>query len=204
MFIVIEGNNGSGKSTQIEFIGKWLSDIGYFVKKVKEPGGTPLGEEIRKILLESKSSINAEAQALLFAANRAQLVREVIIPELEANVFVLCDRFVASSIIHQGMVGGMMLSDVITINEIATDNLNPHMTIYLQLSNEEVIARIRERNNDDNFDSQDDDYHTYVNNMYDSYFDTFNDKDNLYIIDASRSVDEVTDQIKTAIMEKLE
>ena len=101
MFISFEGGEGSGKSTQVELLDSWFRKQGYEVVRVREPGGTTIGEEVRRLLLTAPSLAPA-AEALLFAASRAQLVQEVIRPALGRGAVVICDRFVDSSLAYQG------------------------------------------------------------------------------------------------------
>lgn len=134
MFIVMEGGDGVGKSTQLSLLQKDLEERGYPVRVCREPGSTRLGEAIRRILLHERSlSIDRMSELLLFMAARAQVTNEVIRPALARGEVVLADRFLLSSIVYQGYAGGLEIESLWEIGRIATGNLQPDMTILLDL-----------------------------------------------------------------------
>lgn len=135
VFITLEGPEGSGKSTQTERLVKRLASAGREVLRTREPGGTPTGEAIRGILQHDRSGepIVPEAEALLFAASRAQLVRRVILPALERGAIVVCDRFADSTTAYQGFARGLGLDRMLDLNAFAVDGAVPDLTILLDV-----------------------------------------------------------------------
>jgi dTMP kinase len=147
-FISFEGTEGSGKSTQSHILKKRLEDLGHNVILCREPGSTAIGEQIRHLLKHSRDGIGicAETEFLLFAASRAQLIHEVILPALEKNYWIICDRFADSSIIYQGIARALPTSIIKTINQFATHNITPTLTILLDIPLKEAQARLNLRN----------------------------------------------------------
>lgn len=145
LFITFEGTEGSGKSTQIELLAERLSSTGHIVRTLREPGGTPIGEEIRHTLKHSKdnAAMTPEAELLLMNASRAQLVREVIRPALEAGKIVLCDRFYDSTIAYQGFGRQLDLKVVQAAIEIAVGETKPDLTLLLLVSQE--VSELRQK-----------------------------------------------------------
>jgi dTMP kinase len=139
-----EGSEGCGKSTQIALLAAHLKAQGQTVEVMREPGGTVIGEQIRHLLQFSKEgqTLTPEAELLLFAASRAQLVREKVRPLLEAGVFVILDRFLDSTTVYQGIARGLPLASVQAINAFAVGGTLPHLTILLDLDTETAWSRI--------------------------------------------------------------
>src|SRR4051812_12249043 len=138
LFITFEGTEGSGKSTQISLLAERLRDLGHSVRTIREPGGTPIGEEIRHTLKHSaqNQAMTWEAELLLMNASRAQLVREVIRPALAEGNIVLCDRFYDSTTAYQGYGRQLDLHLVKTIIDFAVGETRPHLTLLLAVSHE--------------------------------------------------------------------
>lgn len=142
LFITFEGPDGSGKTTQIDFLGVFLKKEGYPVLLTREPGGTPIGEKLREIILDcNNTEMDNMTEALLYAASRAQHVAQVILPSLENGTWVICDRFVDSSIAYQGYGRGLGES-VRTINEIAAGGCKPDLTFLLCIDPQIGMKRI--------------------------------------------------------------
>src|ERR1051326_8259193 len=147
LFITFEGTEGSGKSTQISLLAERLRDMGLSVRTTREPGGTPIGEEIRHTLKHSadNEAMTAEAELLLMNASRAQLVREVIRPALAAGEIVLCDRFYDSTTAYQGYGRGLDLKMVEAIIAFAVGETRPDLTLLLRVphdaSQDRLLAR---------------------------------------------------------------
>jgi len=137
-FITFEGTEGSGKSTQISLLAERLRSLEYTVRTLREPGGTPIGEEIRHTLKHSKDNhaMTPEAELLLMNASRAQLVREIIRPALDDGEIVLCDRFYDSTTAYQGYGRQLDLNMVKAIVDIAVGATRPDLTLLLQVSHE--------------------------------------------------------------------
>ncbi len=146
-FISFEGSEGSGKSTQIDLLAKRLKAAGHDVITTREPGGTPLGEDIRHLLKHAQSGqgMFPETELLLFAASRAQLVREVILPALQTGKIILCDRFLDSTTVYQGVARRLSEDPVAAINRFAVGDIMPSLTVVLDLPAEAGLARARNR-----------------------------------------------------------
>lgn len=146
-FISLEGMEGCGKSTQIDRIEPWLSGLGKDVLVVREPGGTPIGEEIRNLLKhhDSGNDMEAATELLLFTASRAELTRKKIIPHLNRGGWVLCDRFLDSTRIYQGVARDLELDTVQRINHFAVDGILPGLTLLLDLPLEISMQRMDAR-----------------------------------------------------------
>jgi dTMP kinase len=147
LFITLEGTEGCGKSTQTGILTERLRALGYQVRNLREPGGTPIGEEIRNTLKHShqNQAMTAEAELLLMNASRAQLVREVIRPALAAGEIVVCDRFYDSSIAYQGYGRQLDLPQVKAIIEFAVGETKPDLTLLLTVSGKTSGQRLRSR-----------------------------------------------------------
>jgi dTMP kinase len=147
VFITFEGTEGCGKSTQIELLTRQLRKLGYDALALREPGGTPIGEEIRHTLKHSQQNhaMTAEAELLLMNASRAQLVREIIRPALAAGEIVLCDRFYDSTIAYQGYGRQLDLKMVKAVIDFAVDNTRPDLTLLLQVPPHVSAERLRSR-----------------------------------------------------------
>ena len=143
LFITFEGTEGCGKSTQIDLLARQLRELGYRVRTLREPGGTPIGEEIRHTLKHSQHNhaMFAETELLLMNASRAQIVREVIRPALDAGEIVLCDRFYDSTTAYQGYGRQLDLEMVRRVIDIAVGDLRPDLTLLLTISQE--ISELR-------------------------------------------------------------
>jgi dTMP kinase len=162
-FVTFEGGEGSGKTTQIKLAVDWLRERGIPVLATAEPGGTPLGRKIREILLNRKSyTIGAEAELLLFAAARAQHVRETILPALKEGQWVLCDRFADATLAYQGIGRGLDVEFIRTLNDFSTCSLKPDLTLLFDLPVEAGLERakkrsagIRSKTTEDRFERED-------------------------------------------------
>ena len=146
-FITFEGSEGSGKTTQIALLDARLKSAGHDVVVTREPGGTELGEKIRHLLKHDQSGqgMFPETELLLFAASRAQLVREVIVPALQAGKIIICDRFLDSTTVYQGVARKLSSDPVAAINRFAVGEILPALTIVLDLPAEAGLARARKR-----------------------------------------------------------
>ncbi len=141
-FVTLEGVDGCGKSTQAALLKEKLEQFGYTVHRTREPGGCPLAEEIRKLLLAKEDGgMCPETEALLFAAARAQHIHQVILPKVEMGQIVLCDRFVDSSIAYQGDARGLAREWIMEINRVALTKGMPSATLYLRISAENAFRR---------------------------------------------------------------
>lgn len=194
LFISFEGPDGSGKTTQISLLNDYLKSLGYEVLMTREPGGTPISENIRSIILNpDNDEMNPMTEALLYSASRAQHVAEKIKPALDKGMIVLCDRFMDSSIAYQGYA--RELGDCIRIiNEYAVMGVQPDLTFFMNLSAEDGMARAEKRHKLDRLEQEDIDFHKKV---YEGYLELAKIyKDRYVVIDASKSIDEISDVIK--------
>ncbi len=140
-FLSLDGLDGTGKSTQCRLLAEWLTARGLSVVTCADPGGTPLGSELRAILLQHGYDLALPGEAFLFMASRAQLVREVIRPALQAGRAVVCDRFVLANVVYQGHAGGLDIDLLWAMGRLATGGLEPDLTIVLDLSVAAAAAR---------------------------------------------------------------
>ena len=191
LFISIEGPDGSGKSTQIEVLRKYFEKQGIDVLLTREPGGTPISEKIREIILDKNNmEMDDMTEALLYAASRAQHVAEVIKPALAAGKIVICDRFIDSSIAYQGY--GRELGDCVrVINEYAVRGCIPDMTFLMKMDPKVGKERISE-SEQDRLEQEKLDFHRRV---FDGYIEMEERFDRNIGIDAERSIDEISADI---------
>ena len=184
-FISFEGGDGSGKSTQLDNIRKYLEDKGVEYLFTREPGGTPIGEKIRDVILDPNTmEMEDVTEAMLYAASRAQHVRELIKPALDRGVTVVCDRFVDSSYAYQGY--GRGLEEMVkVINDYAVDGCMPDVTFFLDITPEDAMARISNRGHD-RLEKQDEEFHKKVYEGYKAI-----SRDRMISIDANRDPEEV-------------
>lgn len=168
-FISLEGSEGCGKSTQAQLLCRRLEAAGLEVLTTREPGGTPTGEMIRNILQHHASgeAIAPEAEVLLFAASRAQLLAHVIRPALARGAWVICDRFVDSSLAYQGVARGLGVDRVLAANEVALAGLWPDLTLWFDLPAAAARQRVDDRGQTpDRFESEHQDFHQRVAEAY--------------------------------------
>ena len=192
LFITMEGPDGSGKSTQIEAIKRFFEDRGENVVITREPGGTQISEKIRALLLDRDNvEMDPMAEALLYAASRAQLVAQVIKPALEEGTHVICDRFVDSSIAYQGFGRGLGDS-VAVINAYAVNNCMPDATFFMKLNPEIGKSRIR-TSEQDRIEMEKLEFHNKVFAGYEALELEFPDR--IVGIDATRNIAEISDEI---------
>lgn len=195
IFITLEGGDGAGKSTQMNNIEKYFSERGYSCIRTREPGGTPIGEKLREILLDKENAeMEPVTEMMIYAASRAQHVREFIRPAIAEGKVVICDRFVDSSIAYQqyGRELGMQVTDV---NNIAIDGLLPDITFWMDINPEAGRERIGKREDSelDRLESEKMDFHQRV---YEGYKLLCEQKaDRIKRIDATRSIEEMKDEI---------
>jgi dTMP kinase len=195
LFITVEGVEGAGKSSQLARLAEELRKAGRTVTVTREPGGTPLGDRIRGLLLERGSAApGPRAEALLFAAARAQLVEDVIRPALARGEIVVCDRYAHSSLAYQGAARALGLTEVERLNRWATADLWPDLVILLDLDPEEGLARIAGR---DRIESEQLAFHQAVRQ---AFLDLARgDPERFAVIDAARPFDEVAAAVRAAV-----
>jgi dTMP kinase len=201
VFISFEGPDKASKSTQLKLLLKYLDEINLEYVFTREPGGTPVSERIREILLDpAHTSVSVITEALLFAASRSELVTNVIRPALESGKTVICDRFVDSSLVYQGFAGGLPVEFLSQINQMATGALKPHRTIVLDLPLDVARSR-RESTAHDRMERKDDWFHRQVREGYLELAKA--EPRRVKVVDASADVDEVQKQIRELVQEVL-
>lgn len=163
LFFTFEGMDGCGKSTQIEFLTEFLEEQGLPYVFTREPGGCPISEKIRDILLDVKNGDMSEyTEALLYAAARAQHIDQTILPALEAGKIVLCDRYIDSSLAYQGMGRGIGMEIVLKMNQYALDRCMPDMTFFFDVKPEDAKYRRRKREEEDRLEQEGTNFHERV------------------------------------------
>lgn len=160
--IVLEGPEGAGKTTQLRMLSEWIAARGGNVVSVREPGGTPLGDEIRRLLLDPASDITPRAESLLFMASRAQLVEREVTPALASGATVLVDRFFLSTYAYQVAGRGLPHDEIGAANRLAVGELRPDLTLLLSLPVEEGLARAARRGAHDRMEQADGGFHERV------------------------------------------
>jgi dTMP kinase len=206
-FIVFEGVEGVGKTTQLRRLAERLGDHGIAHLTVREPGGTPVGDDIRRVLLESSHDIDPAAEVLLFAASRAQNVRRVIVPALETGALVLVDRFVLSSYAYQ-MAGYALDEDAVrAAMRLATGGLKPDLTLLLRLDTTLASERTTRRGERDRIERMDDGYHRRVAAAFESFAGpewqlAHPEAGPIELIDASGSEEAVARRIGAALADR--
>lgn len=167
LFISIEGPDGSGKSTQIALLRTYLEQQGYSVLETRDPGGTKISEQIRSVILNRENKeMSHMTELLLYTAARAQMVDELIRPALEAGTVVICDRFLDSAAVYQGMVRGLGTKLVYEVNDYALQGLLPQVTFFLDLPAEEGIRRKNQQHELDRMELEKAEFHAQVAEGY--------------------------------------
>lgn len=187
--IALEGPDGSGKTTQIKLLEKYLKESGYEVVRTREPGGTKISEKIREIILDNDNcNMSYMCEALLYAASRAQLVNEVIKPALSLGKIVICDRFVYSSMVYQGIGRGLGMERIKSINEVALDGLEADLILMITIPYEEGLKRKKMQRSLDRLENGGNEFHKKV---FEGYMDICRKYDKIEVVDGNRNVDEI-------------
>ncbi|WP_298255069.1 dTMP kinase [uncultured Arthrobacter sp.] len=167
LFIALEGGDGAGKSTQASLLCRALEEDGRTVVRTREPGGTPIGEKLRALVLEhGHGDIDARTEALLFAASRAAHVHQVIVPALTRGDVVVCDRYIDSSVAYQGAGRNLGAQAVLDVNRWATDGLRPDLTVLLDVDPAEGRSRRSGRLAEDRLEAEPDAFHTSIRSAF--------------------------------------
>lgn len=203
MFITFEGPEGSGKSTQIQRLGAWLREAGRPCVVTKEPGGTPIGERVRAIVLDSASAgMDAWAEVLLYSASRRQHVVERIRPALQQGELVLCDRFIDATIAYQGYGRLIDLDRLQMLNAWATEGVVPDVTLLYDIDEETGLARAHRRNaamdvDEGRFEAEDLRFHRRVREGYLAM--AVAEPKRFAVVDGNGSIDEVFERTLAAL-----
>jgi dTMP kinase len=199
-FITFEGSEGCGKSTQSKLLLEHLKAQGLSAKLIREPGGVAISEKVRAILLDKgNTAMNRECETLLYMASRAQLVEEVIIPELTLGTVLLCDRFLDSTLAYQGYGCGVDIQTIKTIGLFATKGIEPDLSFLLDLDTEEGLRRHgRER---DRIEMRSMEYHNKVRQGY--LMIAREEPDRIVVIDGSLPKEKIFETVRSRVEELL-
>ena len=201
-FLSMEGLDGSGKGTQLEALADALDRYGFEVRKSREPGGSPIGEKIRTILLDRENQeMTPETEALLYAAARAQHVREVIRPAVNAGQLVLCDRFLDSSVAYQGGGRNLGVDEVLQINQPAVDGTLPDCTVYLRIGHREALARRKAASEPDRLEMEAEAFHARVEAAYLELIRRTPDR--FVVVDGTGDREEIAKAIRHQVLARL-
>ena len=201
LFIVMEGPDGSGKTTQINLLKEYLEEAGYECLITREPGGTVIGEEIRQLILNPEhKEMSPVTEMLLYAASSAQLVHEVIGPALEEGKIVISDRFVDSSIVYQGIARKLGISTVSAVNAPGIGIYRPDGIFFIDLSEAEGLRRKKEQKNLDRMEQEGIDFHHMVS---EGYRKVLSGRPEVMKIDGGRSIDTIQKKIRNHVDELL-
>lgn len=204
LFITFEGGEGSGKSSAIKAIANYLSNNNIPFISTREPGGTPIGEQIRNVILTNNNQeMDIRTEALLFAASRRQHLKEKIWPSLNQGINVLCDRYLDSSLAYQGYARGLGIENVLEMNKFATENTFPDITFFFDIDPELGLKRISLNQNREvnRLDREKLSFHKSVREGFKNLAILFPER--YVIIDASKSLDEVVNQCLNVIKERM-
>ncbi|MEG0824112.1 MAG: dTMP kinase [Erysipelotrichaceae bacterium] len=198
-FITFEGNDGCGKTTISKLVYDKLIELGYDVILTREPGGIDIAEQIRDVILKPENTaMDAKTEALLYAASRRQHLVEKVLPALEKNKIVLCDRFIDSSLAYQGVGRNLGIKEVLKMNEFAIEGNMPIATIFLKLSPEQGLARIASRQFKDRLDIESINFHHLVAKGYEEVVEMFQDR--MQVVDASLELNQVYESALAAVL----
>lgn len=202
-FITLEGGEGAGKSTQARLLTSWLQDRGFGTIETREPGGTPGADAIRALLLDGDTPFTPTAEAHLFAAARADHVETLIRPALAAGKWVVCDRFVDSTLAYQGAAGKLGVDVVRSINETAIGDTWPDLTILLRTDTDTGTRRAiaRDGAETDRFTNRDFSFHRAVAAAFDSF--AAREPVRFAVVDGTKSIEQVAGAIRSAVETRL-
>lgn len=201
LFITFEGPDGAGKSTQLKLLANHLDSLGIAYITTREPGGTPIADKIRALLLDPDNlAMAAKTEALLYAASRAQHVEEVIKPALAREQVVLCDRYIDASIAYQAVGLGLSPEMIRRWSEEATDGLWPERTFLIDVPASQGLSRIQSRGGPDRIEGRDLSYHSKVRETFLAL--ASQEPNRFVIVDGTKTIYEIADQVRRE-MEKL-
>lgn len=201
LFITLEGGDGVGKTTQSALLTDWLQSLGHEVVLSREPGGTPLGVEVRRLLLHGGDEIghvDARAESLLYAADRAQNIAQVVRPALARGAVVVQDRFIDSSLAYQGVGRVLDVNEVRSINEWAVGGLWPHLTVLLDLDPAVGASRVHSREKGfDRLEAETYEFHASVRRAYHDMADA--EPERFVVVNAEGTPEEIHEAIRPRV-----
>ncbi len=204
MFITFEGADGGGKSTQIELLATALREMGYEVVTSREPGGTPLAEKVRNLVLDPQLPLSNKTQSMLFLAARSEHVDKLIKPALDAGKIVLCDRFSDSTLVYQGLANGKQLEELVELrqlNDYATGGLRPDLTLVMDGRPEKLARRRDARGVTDRFEEQGLAFQHALRAGFQTLAKA--EPERIKVIDAEGAIDEIAQQILAVVKQGL-
>ena len=203
ILITMEGPDGSGKTTQIALLAKVLTREGLEVVQTREPGGTPLADRIRALVLDpAHDKMTARTEALLYMAARAQHTVELIRPAMERGAVVISDRYADSTLVYQGVARGLPLDSLIWLNRFATEELTPDLTLLLDGDTDCLAQRVTSRGNKDRLDNEDPEFHRKVREGF--LLLAAQNPERFRVIDADRTVESIQLDIQRCVQEFLQ
>jgi dTMP kinase len=202
MFITIEGPDGSGKSSQVPVLAEAIRQAGYDLVVTREPGGTEIGDQVRQIIMDLKNTgMFPHTEILLFQASRAQLVREVIRPNLKAGKVVLCDRYADATLAYQGYGHETDLVELRRVVEYATGGLKPDLTLYLDIDVEKGLRRKGKGEEWNRLDAYEVEFHERARAGYIELI--AQEPERWVVIDAGQSSKQIQEDLKRVVLERL-
>ncbi len=204
MFITIEGPEGSGKTTAVDAAVKKLEEMGYQIVRTREPGGTPIAEQIRNVILDkNNTAMDQRTEALLYAASRRQHLVEKVWPALKEGKIVICDRYLDSSLAYQGGARGLGIDNILQVNSFATEGTFPDLTLLFDIDPQLGLARIAANSNREvnRLDLEKIDFHNKVRNTFLELAKRYPER--YVIIDASQSREEVAKKTLEVMLSRI-
>jgi dTMP kinase len=199
VFISFDGIDGTGKSTQLQLFIPWLREQGHGVVSCRDPGGTPLGERLREILLHrSEIPLGRRAEMFLYMASRAQLVDEVIEPSLQAGQVVVCDRFLLANVVYQGYGGGLEVDDLWNVGRVAVSGHQPDLIFVLDIAVEAAVRRMNRE--PDRMESQGP---PFMERVRQGYLAEARRRPEIQVIDADRDIDTIQADLRATAAARL-
>jgi dTMP kinase len=198
-FLSLDGLDGTGKSTQCRLLAQWLRGLGHAVTECADPGGTPIGDVLRNLLLGRRHEMSLPCEMMLFMASRAQLAADVIRPALEAGRIVVADRYLLANVVYQGHAGGLNPHQLWDIGRLATGGVLPDLTLVLDLSVEK--AALRRGRPADHVESRTDNYHQRVREGF--LAEAQRHPDAIHVINADQPMNAIHQEIRKEVMSVL-
>ncbi|MFJ7978599.1 dTMP kinase [Peribacillus sp. JNUCC 23] len=202
IFITFEGPEGAGKTTVLHKLGEVLADVGYQMVITREPGGIPISEQIREVILNKDNTVmDGRTEALLYAAARRQHLVEKVMPALDRGVIVLCDRFIDSSLAYQGYARGLSIDEVYKMNQFAIAGVMPDLTIYFDIDPDLGLQRVHSNQEREvnRLDMEELQFHEKVREGYQIIMERFRER--FYVVDAAQPLDIVVDKTMRKVIE---